>query len=74
MRRVLDGPRWVLLALPAVGLVVSALVRHIGTDPLLLKQNPRVEVFLLDEVTDDLIGSHEERTTRIAPEPAEAKN
>lgn len=47
---------------------------HIGTDPLLLKQNPRVEVFLLDEVTDDLVGSHEERDTRIAPEPAEAEN
>ena len=44
---------------------------HIGTDPLLLKQNPRVEVFLLDEVIDDLVGTEEEQANRQAP-PIEA--
>ena len=40
---------------------------HIGTDPLLLKQNPRVEVFLLDEVIDDLVGTQQEQSHREAP-------
>ncbi|MBI1247369.1 OmpA family protein [bacterium] len=44
---------------------------HIGTDPLLLKQNPRVEVFLLDEVIDDLVGTEQEQANRRAP-PIEA--
>ncbi|EAQ82032.1 OmpA/MotB family protein [Blastopirellula marina] len=38
---------------------------HIGTDPLKSKQNPRVEVFLLDEVVDDLVGSGAEQSQRI---------
>jgi len=37
---------------------------HIGTDPTLLKQNPRVEVFLLDEVIDDLVGTRAEKSDR----------
>lgn len=44
---------------------------HIGTDPILLKQNPRVEVFLLDEVIDDLVGTEQEQANRRAP-PIEA--
>ncbi len=40
---------------------------HIGTDPLLLKQNPRVEAFLLDEVIDDLVGTSAEQADRRAP-------
>lgn len=40
---------------------------HIGTDPLLLKQNSRVEVFLLDEVIDDLVGTQQEQSNREAP-------
>lgn len=30
---------------------------YLGTDANLLKQNPRVEVFILDEVVDDLMGT-----------------
>jgi chemotaxis protein MotB len=30
---------------------------YLGTDAKLLKQNPRVEVFILDEVVDDLMGT-----------------
>ena len=39
--------------------------RYIGTAPIQLKQNPRVEVFLLDEVVDDLIGTSDKRQQRF---------
>ena len=34
---------------------------HIENDPLLLKENPRVEVFMLNELTGDLEGTSQER-------------
>jgi chemotaxis protein MotB len=40
---------------------------HIGGGRESVSENPRVEVFLLDEVGGDLIGTPEERSERIAP-------
>jgi len=45
--------------------------RFIGTDPDRLRQNPRVEVFLLDDVVNDLVGNADERRQRfISPLPS----
>jgi chemotaxis protein MotB len=41
---------------------------HIGTDPDKLADNPRVEVYLLDEVITDLIGTKEEQKERFVGE------
>ena len=41
---------------------------HMGTDPDKLRQNPRVEVFLLDEVVRDLEGTDDEQTQRYVEE------
>ncbi len=38
---------------------------HLGTDPVKMKQNPRVEIFLLDEVVEDLVGTEEEKEQRF---------
>jgi chemotaxis protein MotB len=38
---------------------------HILSDPNRQKQNPRVEVFMLDEVTTDLMGTEKERNQRF---------
>ncbi len=38
---------------------------HIGTDPEKMKQNARVELFMLDEVVSQRAGSREEREERI---------
>lgn len=43
--------------------------KHIGPDPLLRKQNPRVEVFLLDELVKDLEGTADEREERYSEPP-----
>jgi chemotaxis protein MotB len=40
--------------------------RHIGNDPLLQRENPRVEVFMLNELTEDLRGTPEERAQEIS--------
>ncbi len=40
--------------------------KHIGPDPLLRRQNPRVEVFLLDELVEDLEGTADEREQRFS--------
>ncbi len=34
---------------------------HMGSDPIAQQQNPRVEVFMLDEVVSDLMGTKEEQ-------------
>jgi chemotaxis protein MotB len=39
---------------------------HIGTDEERLQDNPRVEIFLLDEVVNDLAGTASEQTKRYA--------
>jgi chemotaxis protein MotB len=39
---------------------------HIGTDQAELRRNPRVEVFLLDEVTSDLVGTSAEQQQRFS--------
>jgi len=41
---------------------------HAGTDQVELKQNPRVEVFLLDEVVNDLHGTEADREKQYADE------
>jgi chemotaxis protein MotB len=41
---------------------------HIGTDPVKLRQNPRVEVFLTNEVISHRTGTEEERQDRIFEE------
>jgi len=43
---------------------------HIGNNPLLLEQNPRVEVFILDELIQDLEGTTEEKKQRYSNEGA----
>ncbi len=39
---------------------------HIGTDPQRMKENPRVEIFLLDEIVSDWAGTEEERKKQIS--------
>lgn len=41
---------------------------HIGTDPVKLKQNPRVEVFLTNEVINQRNGTPQERQDRVFDE------
>ncbi len=41
---------------------------HIGTDPEQLRKNPRVELYLLDEVVSDFVGTEEEQNTRYVDE------
>ncbi len=41
--------------------------KHISPDPLLRRQNPRVEVFMLDELVKDLEGTADEREERYSP-------
>ena len=43
--------------------------KHIGADPLLRKQNSRVEIFLLDETVGDLEGTQDERRKRVTSPP-----
>ena len=38
---------------------------HLSTDPIKMRQNPRVEVFLLDEVAEELEGTAEEKEQRF---------
>ena len=38
---------------------------HIGSDPLEMKKNSRVEIFLLDQVVDELQGTANERQQRV---------
>ncbi|HUG67082.1 MAG TPA: flagellar motor protein MotB [Pirellulaceae bacterium] len=42
---------------------------HIGTDENKLRQNPRVEVYMLDEVISDTVGTQEEQQERFTPIP-----
>ncbi len=42
---------------------------HIGTDEKKLRQNPRVEIYMLDEVISDSIGTQEEQQERFTPLP-----
>ncbi|MDA1053692.1 MAG: OmpA family protein [Planctomycetota bacterium] len=42
---------------------------HIGTDEQKLRQNPRVEVYMLDEVISDSVGTQEEQQERFTPIP-----
>ncbi len=41
---------------------------HISPDPVKQRQNPRVEVFMLDEVVDDLSGTRKEQEDRFRDE------
>ncbi len=38
---------------------------HIGTDPVKMNRNPRVEIFMLDEVAGDRIGTEQERQQQV---------
>lgn len=38
---------------------------HLGSDPIARRENPRVEVFMLDEVVSDLMGTREEQEKRF---------
>jgi chemotaxis protein MotB len=42
---------------------------HIGTEEAKLRQNPRVEIYMLDEVISDSIGTQEELQERFTPLP-----
>jgi hypothetical protein len=37
---------------------------HLGANPIAQRENPRVEVFMLDEVVSDLTGTKEEQEKR----------
>ncbi len=41
--------------------------KHIGNDPLLEKENSRVEIVLLDQLAEESSGTSEERRQRISP-------
>jgi chemotaxis protein MotB len=41
---------------------------HIGTDEKKLRQNPRVEVYMLDEVISDFVGTEQEQQQRFTEE------
>lgn len=43
--------------------------KHISPDPLLRRQNPRVEVFMLDELVKDFEGTIDERQERYSAPP-----
>jgi len=43
---------------------------HIGNDPLLRKENPRVEVFMLNELAEDLEGTAEEKQQQYSNQGA----
>ena len=43
---------------------------HIGADPLIAKENSRVEVQMLDELVEDLKGTEEEKRQKYSPPPA----
>jgi len=47
--------------------------KHINPDPLLRKENPRVEVFMLDEMVKDLEGTADEREERYSEPPPGAR-
>ncbi len=38
---------------------------HLGSDPVAIRENPRVEVFMLNEVVEDLMGTREEQEKRF---------
>jgi chemotaxis protein MotB len=40
---------------------------HLGIDPARMRENPRVELYLLEEVVSDLTGTAEERSRQFAP-------
>jgi len=40
--------------------------KHIRPDPLLQRENPRVEVFMLDELVQDLEGTAGEKEERFS--------
>ena len=39
---------------------------HLGVDPVKMRENPRVELYLLEEVVSDYVGTPEERQQRFA--------
>ncbi len=39
---------------------------HVADDPLLLKENPRVEVFMLNEIASDLVGTAAEKAKKFS--------
>jgi len=41
--------------------------KHIGSDPNLRRRNPRVEIFMLSELAEDLEGTPEEQQRRFSP-------
>jgi chemotaxis protein MotB len=45
---------------------------HIGTNSEKLQQNPRVEVYLLDEVVNDTVGTEQEQQQRFVETPGTA--
>jgi chemotaxis protein MotB len=44
--------------------------KYLGLDPILLKENPRVEIFMLNELTDDLKGTAKDKRQEYSNEGA----
>ncbi|MHB1035753.1 MAG: OmpA/MotB family protein [Pirellulales bacterium] len=50
-----------------MGVAGSNELAHLGTDPVLAKENSRVDIYLLDALADELEGTPEEKAKQRAP-------
>ena len=61
-----SAPMDAFIDVPSAMVVIGG---AIGTDEKKLRQNPRVEIYMLDEVIGDSVGTEAEQQERFTPEP-----